>query len=55
MDWDTEHNGEPYWRDYHEMDLIQAYQDAGLKAKMTEAHSEWAEQRAIIWENSAIM
>lgn len=41
MDWDTEHNGEPYWRDYHEMDLIQAYQDAGLKAKMTEAHSEW--------------
>ena len=19
MDWDTEHNGEPFWRDYHQM------------------------------------
>ena len=41
MDWDTEHNGEPFWRDYHEMDLLQTYRQAGLEAEMTEAHSEW--------------
>jgi ubiquinone/menaquinone biosynthesis C-methylase UbiE len=41
MDWDTEHNGEPFWRDYHQMDLKQTYRDAGLETKLTEAHSEW--------------
>ena len=41
MDWDTEHNGEPFWRDYHEMDLIKTYEDAGLNAELVEAHSEW--------------
>ncbi len=41
MDWDTRHNGEPYWRAYHEMDLVGACRDAGLAADMVEAHSEW--------------
>lgn len=41
MDWDTLHNGEPYWRAYHEMDLQGAYRDAGLKPSLIEATSEW--------------
>jgi SAM-dependent methyltransferase len=41
MDWDTDHNGEPFWRNYHEMDLIKSYKDAGLEAELVEAHSEW--------------
>lgn len=41
MDWDTLHNGEPYWRAYHEMDLTGACRDAGLDAELVEAHSEW--------------
>jgi SAM-dependent methyltransferase len=41
MDWDTEHNGEPFWRDYHQMDLEKTYRDAGLETKLTDAHSEW--------------
>lgn len=41
MDWDTLHNGEPYWRAYHEMDLLGAYRDAGFEAELIEAHSEW--------------
>lgn len=41
MDWDTHHNGEPFWRAYHEMDLLGALRDAGLEADMVEAYSEW--------------
>lgn len=41
MDWDTDHNGEPFWRAYHEMDLVDSYRKAGLQAEVTEAHSEW--------------
>ena len=41
MDWDTLHNGEPFWRAYHEMDLIGACRDAGLDAELVEAYSEW--------------
>lgn len=42
MDWDTEHNGEPYWRAYHELDLGDAYRRAGFAdVKMIEAHSDW--------------
>jgi len=41
MDWDTLHNGEPFWRAYHEMDLLGALKDAGLEAEMFEAYSEW--------------
>ncbi len=42
MDWDTEHNGEPYWRAYHEFDLVDAYRRARLvEVKQIEAHSDW--------------
>lgn len=42
MDWDTEHNGEPYWRAYHELDLADAYRRAGFaEVSVVEAHSEW--------------
>lgn len=41
MDWDTLHNGEPYWRNYHEIDLAALYEAEGLKAETVEAHSEW--------------
>lgn len=41
MDWDTENNGEPYWRSYHEMDLLATYRQAGLESQLIEAHSEW--------------
>lgn len=42
MDWDTLHNGEPFWRAYHEMDLDQAYRDAGFaEVKTVESYSEW--------------
>jgi len=30
MDWDTEHNGEPFWRDYHELDMKQEMEKAGF-------------------------
>ena len=41
MDWDTHHNGEPFWRAYHEMDLIGACKDAGLEGDLVEADSQW--------------
>lgn len=42
MDWDTEHNGEPYWRAYHEFDLVGAYRRAGFKQiEVIEADSDW--------------
>ena len=41
MDWDTHHNGEPFWRAYHEMDLMGALGEVGLDAHMVEAYSEW--------------
>jgi hypothetical protein len=41
MDWDTDHNGEPFWRAYHEMDLPGTYRAAGLEADVVQAHSEW--------------
>lgn len=41
MDWDTLHNGEPFWRNYHELDLAGLYQSKGLAAETVEAHSEW--------------
>jgi len=42
MDWDTQHNGEPYWRAYHEMDLEGACREAGFDdARTVDAHSEW--------------
>jgi len=41
MDWDTHHNGEPFWRAYHEMDLVGAFNDAGLHGGLVEAYSEW--------------
>ncbi len=31
LDWDTDHNGEPFWRDYHELDLEGLYREAGLQ------------------------
>ena len=34
-------HGEPFWRDYHNMDLQQTYRDADLEAHLTDAHSEW--------------
>jgi SAM-dependent methyltransferase len=30
MDWDTDHNGEPFWRDYHELDMKQEMSAAGF-------------------------
>jgi SAM-dependent methyltransferase len=30
LDWDSDHNGEPFWRDYHELDLAALYRDAGF-------------------------
>ncbi len=30
MDWDTDNNGEPFWRDYHELDMKQEMQKAGF-------------------------
>lgn len=41
MDWDTLHNGEPFWRAYHELDLLKVYSDAGLQGELVEAYSEW--------------
>lgn len=41
MDWDTRHNGEPFWRAYHELDLESVYADAGLRPETRDAHSEW--------------
>lgn len=41
MDWDTLHNGEPFWRNYHELDLAALYEAKGLKTETVEAHSEW--------------
>jgi len=40
MDWDTEHNGEPFWRGFHEIDIEQVYRDAGFTDVATRpAHS----------------
>jgi SAM-dependent methyltransferase len=42
MDWDTQHNGEPYWRAYHELDLESLYRDSGfMHVRRDEAHSAW--------------
>ena len=30
MDWDNDHNGEPFWRAYHELDMRQELLDAGF-------------------------
>jgi len=30
LDWDTEHNGEPFWRDYHKLDLEALYREVGF-------------------------
>ncbi len=30
LDWDSDHNGEPFWRDYHELDLAALYRDSGF-------------------------
>ncbi len=30
MDWDTDNNGEPFWRGYHELDMKQEMIDAGF-------------------------
>jgi SAM-dependent methyltransferase len=30
LDWDSDHNGEPFWRDYHELDLAALYRQAGF-------------------------
>jgi SAM-dependent methyltransferase len=45
MDWDTLHNGEPYWRAYHELDLSAVYEAAGLQAAVKDAHSEWGGEK----------
>jgi len=40
MDWDTAHNGEPYWRTFHEIDIEQVYKDAGfIDVETRPAHS----------------
>jgi SAM-dependent methyltransferase len=41
MDWDSSHNGEPFWRSYHELDLLGVYKHAGLSGELVEAYSEW--------------
>ena len=30
MDWDTDNNGEPFWRGYHELDMQRELADAGF-------------------------
>ncbi|WP_431282838.1 class I SAM-dependent methyltransferase [Humitalea sp. 24SJ18S-53] len=30
LDWDTDHNGEPFWRDYHALDLEGLYREVGF-------------------------
>jgi hypothetical protein len=30
MDWDNDHNGEPFWRAYHELDMRQELLEAGF-------------------------
>ena len=30
MDWDTDNNGEPFWRDYHELDMKREMAEAGF-------------------------
>jgi SAM-dependent methyltransferase len=30
MDWDTDNNGEPFWRDYHELDMKREMEEAGF-------------------------
>jgi SAM-dependent methyltransferase len=30
LDWDSDHNGEPFWRAYHELDLAGVYAEAGF-------------------------
>lgn len=30
MDWDTDNNGEPFWRDYHELDMREEMRAAGF-------------------------
>jgi SAM-dependent methyltransferase len=31
MDWDNDHNGEPFWRAYHELDMRQEMLEAGFE------------------------
>jgi SAM-dependent methyltransferase len=40
MDWDTAHNGEPFWRTFHEIDIEAVYREAGfVDVETRPAHS----------------
>jgi hypothetical protein len=41
MDWDTENNGEPFWRGYHELDMQRELADAGFtEVRVANVNSE---------------
>jgi ubiquinone/menaquinone biosynthesis C-methylase UbiE len=43
MDWDTRNNGEPYWRAFHELELVALYREAGFKnVREITAESKWS-------------